>query len=231
VTDAGLRGGADGTSTGGTAPAGASAVGVVVDLTVDPDDPVDGERWAALLAAALRTEGVAPGASVGLAFVDVASMAGLNAEHMGGDGPTDVLAFPIDGLEAEGPTAGRPAGIVGDVVVCPAVAAANAPGHAGSVEDEIALLVVHGALHLIGHDHADPVEREAMRVRERALLAAHHGALAGDPWADPAEPADPAVPTDPADPTDPAGPAVPSDPVEPAEPVVPVVRDASAGEV
>lgn len=168
-----------------------------VDLTVDAadaDDPVDGERWATLLSAALRAEGVAAGATVGLTFVDRETMAGLNAEHMGGDGPTDVLAFPLDGLDAEGSGGGAAgaagtidghgAGIVGDVVVCPAVAAANAPGHAGSTEDEIALLVVHGALHLIGHDHAEADERERMRDRERVLLADLHGPLAGDPWAD-----------------------------------------------
>jgi probable rRNA maturation factor len=75
--------------------------------------------------------------------------------------------------------------MVGDVVVCPVVAWAGSSDHAGSDDDEIALLVVHGALHLLGHDHAEVDERTLMQGRERELLAAHHGALAGDPWGDP----------------------------------------------
>ena len=73
--------------------------------------------------------------------------------------------------------------LLGDVVVCPAVAVANAPAHAGSYDDEVALLVVHGVLHLLGMDHATDDERDAMQARERELLAAHHGPLAADPWA------------------------------------------------
>jgi len=69
------------------------------------------------------------------------------------------------------------------VVVCPAVAARNAPDHAGTYADELALLVVHGILHLLGMDHAEEAGRAVMQERERTLLAAHHGPLAGDPWA------------------------------------------------
>lgn len=172
-------------------PDDSSTDAVQVELVVDCDDDVDGPRWATLLAATLTTEGVAPGAQAGLTFVGPDAMAEFNAEHMGASGPTDVLAFPIDGLDAVDVAvsgAGGPPGVVGDVVICPAVAAAGAPGHAGSVDDELALLVVHGALHLLGHDHAEPGERNAMQARERALLAAHHGPLAADPWApEPAE--------------------------------------------
>lgn len=160
-------------------------VAVAVEVVVDCDDDVDGPRWGALLAEALRREGVAPGAEAGLTFVAPSAMAELNREHMGGDGPTDVLSFPIDGLEATG--AGDPGGpgLVGDVVVCPSVAHAAAPSHAGSPDDEIALLVVHGALHLLGHDHAEAAERDLMTGRERALLAELHGPLAADPWQEP----------------------------------------------
>ncbi|HEX7131163.1 MAG TPA: rRNA maturation RNase YbeY [Iamia sp.] len=152
---------------------------IEVVLTDESDEDVDGPRWAVLLAAVLEAEGVAPGAQAGLTFVTPSAMAELNQAHMGGSGPTDVLAFPIDGLDAAG---GPSPGIVGDVVVCPVVAWAGAADHAGSDDDELALLVVHGALHLLGHDHAEDDEREVMQGREQALLAAHHGALAGDPW-------------------------------------------------
>lgn len=160
------------------------APSVAVELSVECDDDVDGERWSRLLAATLVAEGVAPGVEVGLSFVTPAAMAELNAAHMGATGPTDVLAFPIDGRDATRGASGLgPPGVVGDVVVCPSVAYANAPGHAGLPADEVALLVVHGALHLTGHDHAEADEREQMRARERAILTELHGPLAADPWA------------------------------------------------
>ena len=64
--------------------------------------------------------------------------------------------------------------LLGDVVICPAVAARQAPDHAGTVDDELALLVVHGVLHVLGHDHAEAHERPAMQARERQLLELHH---------------------------------------------------------
>lgn len=169
---------------GRTGAHGSRGTRVQVTLTDECDEDVDGPRWAALLATVLGAEGVAAGAEAGLTFVTPSAMAELNQAHMGGSGPTDVLAFPIDGLDAASPVAGAPPGVVGDVVVCPVVAWANAPAHAGSADDEVALLVVHGALHLLGHDHADDDERGAMRSRERDLLATLHGPLAGDPWAE-----------------------------------------------
>jgi probable rRNA maturation factor len=155
---------------------------VQVTVTDDCDEDLDGPRWGALLAAVLAAEGVPAGAEAGLTFVTPSAMADLNQAHMGSDGPTDVLAFPIDGPDAAGSGGVAPPGMVGDVVICPVVAWAGAAGHAGSDTDELALLVVHGALHLLGHDHAEADERAVMQARERALLAAHHGALAGDPW-------------------------------------------------
>ncbi len=64
--------------------------------------------------------------------------------------------------------------LLGDVVVCPAIAARQAPAHAGSYDDEIALLVVHGVLHVLGMDHAEPADEAAMQARERELLDRHH---------------------------------------------------------
>jgi probable rRNA maturation factor len=72
---------------------------------------------------------------------------------------------------------------VGDVVVCPAVATANAPSHAGSTDDEIALLLVHGTLHLLGYDHMEDGDRARMWARERELLDQLWGPLGSDPWA------------------------------------------------
>ncbi len=113
-------------------------------------------------------------------FVDEANMAQLNALHMGQATPTDVLSFPID---ADDVISGVTHRLVGDVVVCPAVAAANAADHAGTYTDEIAVLLIHGVLHLLGHDHAESAERDRMWARERELIAELHGPLATDPWA------------------------------------------------
>lgn len=150
--------------------------------------PVEVARWEALARAVLHSEGVRGDAELALLFVDETAMTDLNGRFMGAAGPTDVLAFPIDdddgitsGRLPDGSTSGpdRPAPsdlpmLLGDVVICPAVAARNAPTHAGSYDDEIALLVVHGILHVLGMDHATPEETEVMQARERELLELHH---------------------------------------------------------
>ncbi|RMH77978.1 MAG: rRNA maturation RNase YbeY, partial [Actinomyces sp.] len=94
----------------------------------------------------------------------------LNRRHLGEDRPTDVLAFPLDALDDDpvGPV------VLGSVVVCPAVAAAQARDAGRDPDDELALLVVHGVLHVLGHDHAEPDETRRMRAAEAAALAAHH---------------------------------------------------------
>jgi probable rRNA maturation factor len=149
---------------------------------------VDLARWEALARNVLEHEGVRGDAELSLLFVDEATIAQLNATFMGKTGPTDVLAFPIDaeeelgtGRSPDGGSAGpdrEPANdvpvLLGDVVICPLVAARNAPGHAGTYDDEIALLTVHGILHVLGHDHATPEETEVMQARERELLERFH---------------------------------------------------------
>lgn len=150
------------------------------------------ERWATLATALLGELGIEGEAELSVLFVDEAHIARLNQRHLGHEGPTDVLAFPIDGtpdVSAAGLAPGRSADdpddqplLLGDVVICPAVAARQAPGHAGSVEDELALLLVHGVLHVTGMDHASDAERAAMQARERELLDRLHGPLTRDPW-------------------------------------------------
>jgi len=151
------------------------------------DVPVDIARWSALAEAVLHEEGVRGAAELSVLFVDETSIAELNERFMEHAGPTDVLAFPIDADAvwavhdplASGPDRAEPdldeiPLLLGDVVVCPAVAARNAPDHAGTIDDELALLVVHGVLHVLGHDHAEADEAAVMRARELALLEAHH---------------------------------------------------------
>jgi rRNA maturation RNase YbeY len=86
-----------------------------------------------------------------LSFVDVEEMAELHQRYLGEPGPTDVLAFPLD-----------EDGLLGDVIVCPEVAAGNNPDRDG----ELRLLVVHGTLHLLGYDHEDDAERAVMWAKQ-----------------------------------------------------------------
>ncbi|MCC6225528.1 MAG: rRNA maturation RNase YbeY [Microthrixaceae bacterium] len=143
------------------------------------DHRIEVDRWGKLVAAVLGAEGVEGPGEVSVMFVGRDAMAELNVLHMGADGPTDVLSFPLDAGDELGAGDER---LVGDVVVCPAVAWLNAPDHAGSFEDELAVLLVHGCLHLVGYDHAEEGERARMWARERELIATHHGSLGADPW-------------------------------------------------
>jgi probable rRNA maturation factor len=150
---------------------------------------VDVARWRELTEAVLAAEGVRGNVELSLLFVEEDDIAALNEQFLGNAAPTDVLAFPIDAVDVDvmsSPTSGhsgpdRPPPdpsdqplLLGDVVVCPAVAARQAPEHAGSVDDELALLVVHGILHVLGHDHAEPDEMAIMRRRELELLESLH---------------------------------------------------------
>lgn len=181
-------------------------------------EPVDALRWVELARQVLDAQGVKGDTEVSLLFVDEVAIAELNQRFLGREGPTDVLAFPIDDDDViEGgrspdslgpggppgadmgpaPFSGPPGGgtgpargsadrddddlpvadapsLLGDVVVCPAVARRNAPSHAGTYEDEIALLLVHGILHLLGMDHVDHQEAAAMERREQELLDRFH---------------------------------------------------------
>lgn len=153
------------------------------------DVVLDLERWHRLALAVLRDEGVRGLAELSILFVGETEMTELNEGYMGKTGSTDVLAFPLDAHDVTqvvitgGATRGPDRApidpgdmplLLGDVVICPAVAARQAPEHAGTLDDELALLTVHGILHVLGHDHAEPDEAEAMRARELALLEAHH---------------------------------------------------------
>lgn len=155
-------------------------------------EPVDVHRWTQLADQVLRAQGIRGEAELSLLFVTEEAISDLNLRFMETSGPTDVLAFPIDddlvelGRFPDATTTGpdRPAPdpsdapvLLGDVVICPAVAARNAPEHAGTYDDEIALLLVHGILHVLGMDHAEAADEDAMRERERELLAEFHHPL------------------------------------------------------
>lgn len=158
---------------------------VVEVLDEQDDEPVDRSRWERLGHLVLEGCGVIGAAEMTITFVGAEAMAELNVEHMGHEGPTDVLAFPIDGPDLRTDRSVLPSGstgvdpitpsMLGDVIVCPQVAAQNAPAHAGTYDQELSLLVTHGILHLLGHDHAEDGDAAEMQAEERRLLGRWHG--------------------------------------------------------
>jgi probable rRNA maturation factor len=134
---------------------------------VDTDAILDCARHA------LDEMGVNPLAELSVLLVDVAYMAELNHRWMGGEGATDVLAFPMEeGTIDPGPNeipGGEPT-LLGDVVLCPEVAATQAATAGHDTADELHMLTVHGLLHLLGYDHAEPDEEREMFALQAKLL-------------------------------------------------------------
>ncbi|MHA7277615.1 rRNA maturation RNase YbeY [Arthrobacter sp. Hz1] len=121
---------------------------------------------------------VHPEAELAIILVDTTTMEKLHLEWMDEPGPTDVLSFPMDELRPG--TAGRltPAGVLGDVVLCPEVAQAQAVKAGHSTQEELLLLTTHGVLHLLGYDHAEPDDEAVMFALQRRLLAEFLGGKA-----------------------------------------------------
>jgi probable rRNA maturation factor len=122
----------------------------------------------------MREEGYPEDVEVTLLFVDESEMAAYNVRFLDRTGPTDVLAFPVEellpGVVPDHDPQGPPL-MLGDVVVAPAYVRRQAHEYGVSYEDEMALMVIHGILHLLGYDHIDEDEAERMEERERRLLA------------------------------------------------------------
>ena len=128
---------------------------------------LDAAALRALATAVLAAEGVEEPCALGIAFVGESEMRALNAEHRNLDEVTDVLAFPLDGVEE------LPAGLerqLGDVVVCFEQAARQAAEAGVETRAEVRTLVVHGLLHLLGHDHE--VDAGEMLARQDSLISA-----------------------------------------------------------
>jgi probable rRNA maturation factor len=150
-------------------------------------DLVDVRRTQQLAAFVLERMRVHPQAELCVTAVDEDTIAELNAKWMEKEGPTDVLAFPMDELRPGKVNEEPEEGVLGDLVLCPAVAIrqaddAVARGQTGyTATDELDMLTVHGILHLLGYDHAEPEEHEEMFGLQARLLAEWQGELSGGP--------------------------------------------------
>ncbi len=115
---------------------------------------------------------VHPQTELGISLVDEAAIERLHVEWMDEPGPTDVLSFPMDELRPGRPDSPTPSGLLGDVVICPQVAEAQAEAAGHDTQTEVVILLTHGMLHLLGFDHATPAEEAEMFGLQRDLVAA-----------------------------------------------------------
>lgn len=163
----------------------AVAINNEVEQTVLSDQEI--ER---LVQTVLEGEGCIDPSEVTVSFVDEAAIHELNRTYRGIDRPTDVLSFniddpdewyddeetdadedPLDEDDATDEVWDDEPFMVGDVILCPSIIEAQAPGFGNAVADEMRLLLVHGCLHLMGYDHEDLTEAEEMEGLERVYLA------------------------------------------------------------
>ncbi|ERG63352.1 hypothetical protein L332_02650 [Agrococcus pavilionensis RW1] len=152
-----------------------------IDLLNETDASVDEAQLVRLVAHHLEKLFVHPDADVSIALVDVAAMEQLHVQWMDEPGPTDVLSFPMDELRPGSHDRPAPAGLLGDIVLCPEVAQQQALEASHSLMTELRLLTTHGLLHLLGFDHAEPAERDEMFELQDTLLAAFEAADSGTP--------------------------------------------------
>ncbi len=141
-----------------------------VEVNNESGVDVDEAEIVALARHVLAQMRVHPQAELSVVLVDETAMEQLHVQWMDEPGPTDVLSFPMDELRPGSDGEDSPAGLLGDVVLCPQVAAAQARQAGHSTAEELLLLTTHGILHLLGYDHAEPDEEKEMFGLQRKLL-------------------------------------------------------------
>lgn len=146
-----------------------------IDLNNESDFEVDEADMIAQATFLLRKLHINPASELSIMLVDEVAMAALHEQFMDEPGSTDVLSFPMDELREGTEDELSDEGILGDVVICPAVAERQAQTAGHPTEVEIRLLLTHGVLHLLGHDHAEPEEHRVMFGLQAQLLAEWEG--------------------------------------------------------
>ncbi|MFZ5870717.1 MAG: rRNA maturation RNase YbeY [Actinomycetota bacterium] len=141
-----------------------------VEVVNESGREVDETEVADLARYVLDQMHVHPQADLSVLLVDVETMSRLHEQWMDEPGPTDVLSFPMDELRPGREGEPSPPGLLGDVVLCPEVAARQASAAGHSSAEELLLLTAHGILHLLGYDHAEPEEEKEMFGLQRRLL-------------------------------------------------------------
>jgi probable rRNA maturation factor len=144
---------------------------VSIEINNESVIPVDEVALQRLSVYALDHLYVHPDAELAIVLVDEGAMEQLHLQWMDEPGPTDVLSFPMDELRPGTEESMTPAGLLGDIVLCPQVAISQAESAGHGALDELLLLTTHGILHLLGFDHAEPDEEKEMFGIQREILA------------------------------------------------------------
>jgi probable rRNA maturation factor len=143
---------------------------VSIEVNNESGIPADETEIVALARHVLEQLRVHPRAELCVLLVDEQAMEKLHLQWMDEPGPTDVLSFPMDELRPGTEDDDPPEGLLGDVVLCPQVADRQAQDAGHTRDEELLLLTVHGILHLLGYDHAEPQQEQQMFELQRNLL-------------------------------------------------------------
>jgi probable rRNA maturation factor len=143
---------------------------VSIEVNNESGIPADETEIVALARHVLEQLRVHPRAELCVLLVDEQAMEKLHLQWMDEPGPTDVLSFPMDELRPGTEDDDPPEGLLGDVVLCPQVADRQAQDAGHTRDEELLLLTVHGVLHLLGYDHAEPQQEQQMFELQRNLL-------------------------------------------------------------
>jgi probable rRNA maturation factor len=141
-----------------------------IEINNETEFDIDHVRVLRLAEYALDQLHIHPAAELAIQFVGEEPMSLLHEQWMDEPGPTDVLSFPMDELRPGTVEDQTPAGLLGDIVVCPSYAEAQAEKAGHPLINEILLLITHGILHLLGYDHAEPDEEREMFGLQKEIL-------------------------------------------------------------
>lgn len=149
---------------------------MTIEFADESGAAVDGADLLGLARFVMDAQHLAADAELSVLCVDPDRMTELHVQWMDEPGPTDVLSFPMDELRPGSPDAPPVSGMLGDVVLCPVVAADQAKAAGHSAEHELRILLAHGILHLLGYDHAEPAEEAVMFALQRGLVERYEAA-------------------------------------------------------
>ena len=134
----------------------------MIDINNESGEQVDTQALVRLARYALGALRIHPQAELSILLVDEDTIAAYHRRFMDLEGPTDVMSFPMDELRVPDDEEEPPQGLLGDIVICPSFTDAQAGGNGRTNQEEMEYLLIHGLLHLLGHDHAEPEEKAVM---------------------------------------------------------------------
>ena len=145
-----------------------------IEVSNETNFAIDEVRVLRLAEFALDQMRIHPAAELSITFVDEKAMEQLHLQWMDEPGATDVLSFPMDELRPGTESEPTPAGLLGDIVICPTVAEKQAVAAGHETINEVLLLTTHGVLHLLGFDHVDPEEELEMFGIQKSILKQYY---------------------------------------------------------